>query len=442
MAWSAPASYLQEQWYRSVDNRVSNHNVVTTWQVDGKVDTGALIEAVAELGARHDVLRTELAADGDGVRQVVWPWPKLDLARVGLSRSSVLPEEVEGLIVSDAARGFRLDARPLWRVLIVRLSDRQHVIGMTFSHAISDGWSTSVAQQDLAWLYEELVTGRASRLTELEIDFGDYAAWERRLRVPAVEAEWRERLSSFVGPAPLPTTGGRPAGAGAFEMVALPLPEVGPECGSELTRIAKEKRAKLGSSLMAAVGMALSQHLDGSIIIGWLYANRDRDEVQPVIGPVFDYLPICLDLSGGPTFLDLVGQARDALEYAKERRLPVGLVEERVLEAPATGRLFDVVVELIPDRGLPVRAIAGPEGATMQWSPYSVDLSSVRQTGDRRTVATAPLAYIVHEGESGSLAGELYANHREFDWATLEGLAGEFVDTLKRVSGDPLVRVR
>jgi len=415
--WHVPASYLQERWFHSTTDRRCDHNNVVAWQLDGPLRTSAVIAAVHALAERHEVLRTALVDTGDGVLQAVEPPGDVPVWLVDLSDSSAPERDLDKLIVEDAEQPFLLTEAPLWRVGLVRLDKRRHVLVLVVSHAVSDGWSMGVLCRDFTRLLGALVTGRDARLPELAVQFGDYAAWERDQSSPAAEAWWRDRL-----PARRPALPGRPGWQGrtAFRMDGRVFPEVAVRAG--WSALARTYGGSLATAVTAGVLTALSPYVDGAVVLGFMHANRDRPELQPLVGPVFDYLPLRLVVSEQDSVGDLVRRVREEQRTARHHRLPLGAIE-RV----AGGPVFDVAVEFLPHSAVvPVRV------AELELTPYPVPELTVRHSGDVSFAATVPLNYIVRETESG-LAGVVYGNALAVEPSTMAALGTSFATVLGRV---------
>lgn len=391
MTWHAPASFLQERWFHATADRWCDHNNVVAWRIDGPGDAEAALGALA---ARHEALRTAL----HGATQVVTAPGDLPLWHTDLSGSSAPERDLDKLIVEDVSLPFLLTEVPLWRARLVRLGPGRQVLVLVVSHAISDGWSMGVLLRD----FQRLLGG--ARLPELPVQFADYAAWEREVTDPAREKWWRARL-----PVPRPALPGRPGWQDepAFRMdgrvfPAVPMPD--PLPGVSPATVAT-----------AGVLAALSRHVEGPVVVGFMHANRDRAELQPVVGPVFDYLPLRLSLPA--PFPALVAQVRDELRAARAHRLPLGTIEQAVAAAP----LFDVVVEFLPHSG----AAPGPV------TPYPVPELTVRHTGDVSFAATAPVNYIVRQTGDGGLDGVVYGNTLAIPPATMAELGADLVSVLR-----------
>lgn len=401
--WLAPASFLQERWFHSARDRRCNHNNVVAWRVDGPVDVDRLLVTLHALAERHETLRTALVSTSGGVRQSVRPPFEISVWRADVAGSARPEQDLDKLIIENAEQPFLLTEAPPWRVGLVRLARERHVLVIVVSHAFSDGWSMGVLFRDFVRLYHGI------RLPELELQFADYAAWEQDVSAPQLASWWRERL-----PLPRPSLPGHVSrrDESAFRMDGRPIPPIDARERGRLAALAKAHGGGLAAAVTAGVVTALSRYVDGELVVGFMTANRDRAELQPLVGPVFDYLPLRLPVSRS------VGSAVPgvcaALRSARTHRLPLGAITRAV---SCAGPLFDVVVEYLPHSAVvPARGFA----------QYPVPELTVRHTGDVSFEATAPLNYIVWETPDGGLGGVVYGNAHVIPVEVLTALGREF----------------
>ena len=185
--------------------------------LEGELSPASLAAAFAEVLRRHEVLRTHFEdRDGRPVQVVALPGavglPRIDLARLP---HSVARRETRRLAAEEGRAPFDLGRGPLARFRLVRIGTDEHVAFVTVHHAVSDGWSTGILVREVAVLYQAAVAGQPSPLADLAIQYGDYAAWQRRWldgEVLAAELEhWRQRLAGAPPLLELPIDRPRPA---------------------------------------------------------------------------------------------------------------------------------------------------------------------------------------------------------------------------------------
>src|SRR3954464_5114260 len=216
---TAPTSFAQERlWF--IDRREPGsavYNIPVAWRLGGALEKAALERSLGEIVRRHEALRTTFAqADGSPV-QVIAPFggfalPVEDLSGLGQADREAA---VRRRIGEEVARPFDLAAGPLFRATLLRLGAKDHVLLLSMHHIVSDGWSMGVLYRELSALYEAYREGRESPLTELPVQYADYAVWQREQLAGEVLdgqlAYWKERLGGAPELLELPTDHPRPA---------------------------------------------------------------------------------------------------------------------------------------------------------------------------------------------------------------------------------------
>jgi non-ribosomal peptide synthetase component F len=313
-----PLSFAQEQlWF--LDQLVPGghlYNIPAAVRLTGPLDAAAFERSVKEIVRRHESLRTIFVSiDGRPLQAVLPPEnvtvPLIDL--VPLPEREREPEAVR-LATEQARLPFDLERGPLLRAVLLRLDREEHVLLLTLHHIISDGWSLGVLFAELNALYSAYSRGEESRLPELPIQYGDYAAWQREwLRGEVLErqtAYWREQLGGKLPVLELPTDHARPSvqnHRGARRNVTL---------GGDLTRGLKELSRREGvtlyMTLLAAFQTLLNRYTGQTdILISSSVANRNRAETEGLIGLLLNIILLRTDLSGDPTFSELLGRVRE-----------------------------------------------------------------------------------------------------------------------------------
>ncbi|MCI0439923.1 MAG: condensation domain-containing protein, partial [Chloroflexi bacterium] len=247
---------------------------------------------------------------------------------------------------------FDMAGGPLLRVTLVRLSEDEHVVLFTMHHIISDGWSMSVFVKEVAALYRASMEGQPSPLPELSVQYADYAVWQREwLQGEVLEGQvqyWREHLSGAPAVLELPTD--RPRSAMQRHRGARQSFAFSAELSERLRELSRREGVTLFMTLMAAWQLLLSRYSgQDDIVVGTSIANRNRTEVEPLIGFFINTLGLRTHLDEGLSFRDLVRQVKEtALGAYAHQDLPFEkLVEElqpqrRLSHTP----LFQVVLVL------------------------------------------------------------------------------------------------
>jgi amino acid adenylation domain-containing protein len=328
------------------------YNLPTALRLGGPLDAAALAAALGRLVARHEALRTRFAeVDGEPGQEIL-PATAPPLARVDLSALPAHRREAVALALAEAeaARPFDLSAGPLLRAHLFRLGASDHLFLFVVHHAVGDGWSRQLMLQELGALYQAAAEGRPDPLPAPPLQFADYAAWQRRhLRGEALEAllaRWRERLAG-VPALELPTDHLRPAAwsfRGASRAASLD------GVGTGMEELARDGEATPFMVFLAALEVLLGRHAGQSdFAVGTPTANRNRSELEGVVGFFVNMLPLRADLGGAPTFRELLDRVRaTALDAFGHQELPFELMVEELAPERDLGRnpIFQVSFQL------------------------------------------------------------------------------------------------
>ena len=326
-----PLSFSQERlWFLDQLHQGSAaYNLPIALRLSGALDVPALSASLSEILARHTVLNMRFV-ERDGR---VWQEPGVPAPLELVELGPVSPEELRRQVVTEAARPFDLANGPLFRARLFRLAKDEHVVVSTMHHTVGDGWSISVLVKELSALYVARAAGKSLVLPPLTINYLDFAYRQRQLLSGAVLERrlehWKQVLSgapealNLPGDRPRPP---KPSLRGATEKVALGRP-----LSEAVERLARDSGATSFMVLLAAYTAMLSR-ISGQddIVIGTPVANRDRPELEPLIGFFVGTLPIRVDLSGDPSFAELLGRVRAAaLDAFQHQDIPL----EKIVDA-------------------------------------------------------------------------------------------------------------
>jgi amino acid adenylation domain-containing protein len=384
-----PPSFAQERlWFIDrLEPGSAVYNIPVAWRLVGALDVAALERSLGEIVRRHEALRTVFAEEDGSPVQVIAPFvgfvlPVEDWS--GLSDEG-REEAVRRHAGEEARRAFDLSAGPLFRASLLRLGAEDHVLLLSVHHIVSDGWSLGVLYRELSALYAAYHEGRESPLSELPVQYADYAVWQReQLAGEALDQQlgyWRERLADAPALLELPTDHPRPAVPtfrGAQEQVELPL-----ELLERLQALGRSEGATLYMTLLATFQVLLSKY-GGSddIVVGSLGAGRTRREVEDTIGFFVNTLVFRTDLSGDPGFREVLRRAREATLGAYEHqevpfeRLVAELQPERSLSHTP---LFQVMFALqnAVERGVALPGLEVSEaGAELESAKFDLFLTA------------------------------------------------------------------
>ncbi|GAA2595341.1 hypothetical protein GCM10010399_27340 [Dactylosporangium fulvum] len=339
-AGTVPAAYAQEQlWF--LDQLVPglpNYIVPFSFTLDGPLDTDALATAFGEIVRRHDALRTALRLESGRLVQVVAPPEPFDLPVTDLSGYPDPENEARLRCLTSAREPFDLARAPLWRCRLLRLDERghRHMLVWIASHTIADGWSVGVIIRELAALYERARSGRAAggsgRAVDRPVQFADYAIWQRAHLTPERTRDllnfWRAELAgtsllNFPYDHPRPA---EPSLRGRSHFFTVPA-----DLHAAVVDVSRRRGATPFMTALAAYQVLLAGacgHPD--IAVGTPVAGRDKPEFEEVVGSLVNNVVMRTDLSGDPTFEQVVDRVRAVtLRAYQHQDLPFGkLVQE------------------------------------------------------------------------------------------------------------------
>jgi amino acid adenylation domain-containing protein len=425
-----PLSFAQQRlWFiEQLEPGTHTYNSARVARLRGPLDTAALRQSLGDIVERHEALRTGFTAtDGRPVQMIAGtlslPLPIADL--------SGFPENERGaqaqrLAVEEIHRPFDLTRAPLLRVRLIRLGPEEHILVLTMHHIVSDEWSQGVLFRELAILYEAYLAGAPAALPELPIQYADYAVWQRQwLQGERLEREltyWRERLRGAPPVLELPTDRPRPpvqTFRGAKQILLLPR-----GVGHGLRALSRSEGCTLFMTLLAAFQTLLARYTgQDDIVVGSPIAGRTRTETEGLIGFFVNTLVLRTDLSGDPTFRQLLRRVREVAFGAYDHQeLPFErLVEELQPERSLSHSALLQVMFTLQNARAPI-----PRLARLEVEPEPVE----------RGVAKFDLSLFLRDDVEG-LRALLEYNTDLFDAGTIVRLLGHFRTLLEGIVTDP-----
>jgi hypothetical protein len=403
---SFPLSFAQQRlWFaEQLEPGHYVYNIPRAVSLSGPLDPAALECALHEIVRRHEILRTTFAAvDGSPVQRVQESrWPGVSVIDLQGWAEPERGAGVKRLMDREIRRPFDLATGPLMRVTLLRLGEQEHVLLFDIHHIVFDDWSWGVLFQELGALYDVFTAGRrelgigrgrpapASPLPELPIQYADFALWQRDwLQGEVLEdqlAYWRHQLGSS-RLVELPADRPRPE-VPTFWAAWQPCLEVPGRLTSALQSLSRQEGVTLFMLLLAAFQTLLFRYTgQEDLVVGTDVANRNRIETEGLIGFFINHLVLRTDLSGNPSFRELLGRVREvALDAYAHQDLPFDKLVEVLQPKRALGHtpLFQVlfVFQNVPSTplklsGLTVRPLEIDNGTC------KFDLSLfVRRTGE------------------------------------------------------------
>jgi hypothetical protein len=393
----------------------------------GQLDPAALERSFGEIVRRHEVLRTAFRLVGDEPAQLILPELPLRIALVDLA---AYPEaerlaRTDRLAEAEARRPFDLEQPPLLRATLVRLGPEDHVLLLTIHHIVFDGWSAGVLLKELAALYGAFVRGEPSPLPPLPVQFADFAVWQQRwLAGPQLErqlAYWRTQLAHLPDLV-LPTDAERPA-LPTYRGDIHPF-RVSPEVTSALKQLSQDHDVTLFMTLLAGFAALLHRYTaQEDIVLSSPVANRRQAELEDLIGFFVNSLVLRLDLSGNPSFRQVLARVRQTTLAAYDHQdVPFErLVEELRPERAATHNpLFRAAFSL---QNAPFPRVTLPGLELTPWETHN---------------HTAKFDLVVALTDTGDgLAGDAEYATELFQPATIHTLVELYGRLLERVVQDP-----
>jgi len=430
-----PLSFAQQRfWFLDqLAPGSAQYNIAMAVGLDGWLDAVALAAGLSEIARRHEVLRSTFrTVAGESVQEIApaapLPLPVVDLGALPEAERAA---EAQRVAREERRRPFDLARGPLLRTVLIALAAEESIALATLHHIVSDAWSTGVLVRELGALYAAFSAGLPSPLPEPEIQYADFAFWQRRrLAGELLERElayWRERLADPPPPAlELPTDRPRSAlrsARGAQVSFALPAETV------RALRMLCRGREVTSFMFLLAAFVALLHRYTGQedFAVGVPVAGRDQVQKEALIGLFVNTLALRASLAGEPRFGELLDRVREvALGAFAHQELPFDkLVEEIRPERDALGSpLFRVTF-------------------SMQNAPLgSLDLSglAVRALPVEAETATFDLVLVLSEA-GDRLSGSLTYSSELFHGATIERLARHFGALVRAAVESPEARL-
>lgn len=308
---------------------------------------------MTELVRRHEILRTVFVEFDARPMQVIKDEIEIHARIIDLSSLDRKQRETEALRLasSESWRPFNLAIGPLIRISVIKLGEDDYVLTLTMHHILTDGWSTGVLIDDLTTIYCAFAVGQPSPLPDLAIQYADYAVWQQAwVQSGAIDnglAYWKKQLSNS-SILDLPTDRPRPLVLG-FQEGREPV-VLRPQLSQKLKALSRAEGTTVFMTMLAAWQTLLLRYSgQEDISVASFIANRNRPEIEGLIGMLINYLVFRTDLSGNPSFRELLEQVRQiALEAYAHQEVPFELVLETVnpVRDPSHTPLFQVFFNL------------------------------------------------------------------------------------------------
>lgn len=392
----------------------------------GELNVGALEAAFNAAIRRHEILRTTFAVVDGEPRQVV----HADLGiRITVTSLQHLPEEereaaVQALATAESTRPFDVRRLPLIRAALFTMGPAEQVLMVNLHHALADGRSVGLLLQEVDAGYRAIVAGGDPDLTPPQLQYGDFAHWQRQQwaddasHASTVEY-WREKLGRGLPVLEVPGDRSRPPvnsfrGSNVYHRIPR-------ELVAGVRKLAARERCTEFMAWLAAFQVLLARYTEAAdLVIGTPLGTRDREEWEPLIGNFLTMVGLRCDLSGEPSFLELLHRGRDTTLDALEHAAPLPVVMHHLAIDRVAGRnpVFQVLLDL---QRHPASTIGD-----LVVEPFFFDLG----------VAQFDLGVHILDREDGYLARFEYSTD-VFDRETVERLAGAFTEVVRHAVARP-----
>ncbi len=425
-----PLSFAQQRlWFLDqLESGTSLYNIPSAFYLRGTLNVPALEQTLNEILRRHEALRTSfLTVEGQAV-QVIAPNLTLKMPVINLQELPQTKREAEvlQLVTHEAQRPFDLTQAPLLRATLLQLGEEEYVVMFTMHHIISDGWSMGILIQEVVALYEGFSKGLPSPLSELPIQYADFAVWQRQwLQKEVLESQlayWRSQLGGTVPVLQLPTDRPRPkvqtfqGATKSFSLSAL--------FTEALKALSRKEDVTLFMTLLASFQTLLYRYSgQEDILVGSAIANRNRKEIEPLIGFFVNTLVLRTHLGGNPSFRELLGRVREVtLGAYAHQDLPFEYLIENL--HPERNLSYNPLFQVMFILQNASRSELKLPGLTL--SPLKVE---------KRT-AKFDLSLSIEDTESG-LIGVFEYNTDLFDSATINRMVEHFCTLLSGIVAHP-----
>lgn len=427
-AYIFPASFAQEGlWFLDqLEPQSAAYNLFSAVRLSFPLQREALEESVQELVARHEALRTTLTVLDGQLVQAIAPDLHLPLTMNDLQALPTVQQQTEVLRIASAQaqEPFDLARGPLLRLTLLTLNTQEHMLFLAIHHSIADGWSIGVFFRDLAHLYEARVQQRPAALPALPVQYADVVAWQHEwLQADVLTqqvAYWKQRLAGAPPLLELPGDHSRPlisTSRGSTHLFTLPLALL-----DALKSFSQREGVTLSTTLLAAFQTLLLRYSNQEdLVLGMASAGRNQPETENLIGYFINTLVLRTDLSGNPTFRELLARVREVvLEALEHQDVPFNYLVKELQPERHLGHhpIFQVFLSHVPSQfTLP-----------MGWHPVQMDVNT--------SAAKFDLSLEFEERNEG-LVSQLEYNTDLFDRETIVRLGEHWQTMLEGIVANP-----
>lgn len=427
-------SFAQEQlWYLDqLAPGETMYNLLLVWRLRGPLRVDLLGRCLNLVVARHESLRVTIRDDEGTPYQVVHPaadvpLPVTDLrALPGAERERRLRAEID----AQRAEPYSLETGPLCRFRLLRLDDDEYVFCQDYHHIVTDGWSAAVVNAELSSAYRSLHCGTEPVFEDIKLDYTEFAESQReRLRGEALAGElayWRRRLADLPV-LELPADRSRPGGSHRGETLITNFPD---DLRGIVERLAADHGASMFMVLAAAYNLVLSRYSGlEDIPIGVPMLGRPEPELEAVVGMFVNMVVLRCDLSGDPTFGELIDRVADAnMDLCDHYEVPFNLVVDAVQPDRDADRnpLFQVSLQLLGESN---------SGENLDFPEVAAEFMPLEGLASRFDIA-----FNIIDNGSGLRAVVEYSSDMFERWR-MKAMLGHLEAVLRTAAADPFARL-
>ncbi|WP_445634041.1 Amino acid adenylation domain protein [Nostoc sp. DSM 114161] len=434
ISYNIPLSFSQQRlWFiDQLYHGSSFYNIPIAFHIKGQLNITALHQSLNEILKRHEIWRTTFRlVNGQPMQEIAldltWDLPIINLEYLS---DRDWESEVKQIVAKEATKPFNLAKGLLVRATLLRLNEQEHVLLVTMHHIITDGWSCGVFLRELSTLYPAFSTNQPSPLPELPIQYADFAIWQRdRIQGEFLASKlkyWKQQLSGELPLLQLPTDRPRPsvttfAGAKQYFTFSTTLTNA-------LKQLSQREDATLFMTLLAAFNILLYRYTDQEdILIGSPIANRNRAELEGMLGLFVNTLVLRNNLSGNPTFHEFLHQVRQVtLDAYAHQDLPFEmLVEELQPERNLSRNPLYEVMFVLQNTPTNVQEVSGLTLRTLDFDSGTSQLD---------------IFLSMFEFQEG-LTGYLEYNTDIFNATTINQFINNYQTLLENIVGNPEQRI-
>ncbi|HEY9810874.1 MAG TPA: amino acid adenylation domain-containing protein [Halomicronema sp.] len=431
---SFPLSFAQQRlwFFEQLNPGNFTYHIPAAVRLSGTLSVTALEQSLNELIKRHEVFRTAFSATDGQPTLVITENQNIKLSEIDL-RSLPTTEhksEIDRLIVAESQQPLDLSKAPLLRAKLLQINESNWLLLFSTHHIISDGWSMGIFIQELATIYKAFCTGQPYTLPDLPVQYADFAKWQREwLQGEVLETQlayWEKQLGGNLPVLNLPID--RPRTAVQTFRGAVHKFTISKAITEKLNALSQREKATLFMTLLAAFKTLLYRYTEQEdILVGSPIANRNRREIEGLIGLFANTLVFRTDLSNNPTFKELIGRVREvALNAYNHQDLP-----------------FEKLVEILqPERDLSHNPLFQVLFSLRNVETPQIELPGLTLSSleiERKT-ARFDLALDLEEGSEGINAALEYSLDL-FDSSTAQRISGHFLTLLESITENPDKRI-